>query len=172
VLSQIESCGKPVIALVNGVALGGGCELALACTLRVAAENAKLGLPEVKLGLIPGYGGTQRLARLVGRAATLRLILTGEFVTAVEALRIGLVNEVVPLEGLLARGREIAAMIAAVAPLAVTAALEAVQQGEERTLEAGLALEAEIFGRLCDTEDKVEGVAAFLGKRAAVWTGR
>jgi enoyl-CoA hydratase len=172
VLSQIESCGKPVIALVNGVALGGGCELALACTLRVAAENAKLGLPEVKLGLIPGYGGTQRLTRLVGRAAALRLILTGEFVTAVEALRIGLVNEVVPLAGLPARGREIAAMIAAVAPLAVAAALEAVQQGEERTLEAGLALEAEIFGRLCDTEDKVEGVAAFLGKRAAVWTGR
>jgi enoyl-CoA hydratase len=172
VFSLMESCGKPVIACINGVALGGGCELALACTLRVAAVTAKLGLPEVKLGLIPGYGGTQRLTRLVGRGAALRMILTGEFLSAEAALAIGLVNEVVPLEALMARGRELAGMIAAVAPLAVAAALEAVSTGADRTLEAGLGVEAEIFGRLCGTADMHEGVEAFLAKRAAVWQSR
>jgi enoyl-CoA hydratase len=172
VMTQIERSDKPVIALLNGVALGGGCELALACTLRIASATAKLGLPEVKLGLIPGYGGTQRLTRLVGRGNALRLILTGEFVPAAEALRIGLVNEVVDPAALLTRGREIAAMIATVAPLAVSAAMEAVSQGEDVSLEAGLAIEAEAFGCLFDTADKREGVAAFLEKRPAIWTGR
>lgn len=168
----IESCGKPVIACINGFALGGGCELALACALRLASETAKLGQPEVKLGLIPGYGGTQRLPRLVGKGAALHLLLTGEIITAQEALRIGLVNEVVPADRLLARGLEIALAIAAQAPLAVRRCIEAVNQGEGLALAESLSLEAGMFGELCGTEDKAEGTQAFLAKRKPEWRGR
>ncbi len=172
VFRLIETCGKPVIACVNGFALGGGCELAMACTMRIASEKARLGQPEVKLGLIPGYGGTQRLPRLVGRSAALKLLLTGEMIGAAEALRIGLVDEVVPAERLMERGEEIARAIVAMAPLAISGCLEAVRRGAEVGLEEGLAMEAEIFGRLCGTEDKAEGTAAFLEKRVANWVGR
>lgn len=172
VFSQIETCGKPVIALINGFALGGGCELSMACTFRVAADTAKLGQPEVKLGLTPGYGGTQRLPRLVGQAAALRLLLTGEIIGAAEALRIGLVDEVVPAEQLLARGQELAQSITAGAPLAVSACLEAVHRGRDVALAEALGIEARIFGRLCGTAEKTEGVQAFLGKRTPAWAHR
>jgi enoyl-CoA hydratase len=175
VFDLIESCGKPVIALVNGFALGGGCELALACHLRLASERAKLGQPEVKLGLIPGYGGTQRLPRLVGPSRALRLLLTGEIIGAEEALRIGLVDEVVPGEGrepLLERGHALARTITAQPALAVAGCLDAVRRGTAGSLSEGLLIEAEIFGALCATEDKAEGTAAFLQKRTPVWTGR
>lgn len=171
VFAQIERCGKPTIACVNGVALGGGCELALACTLRVASEKARFGLPEVKLGLVPGYGGTQRLVRLIGRGAALKMMLTGEMVGAEEAARIGLAQEVVAVDQLMPRAKALAAGIAAMAPLAVGGVLEAVERGEGLRLDAGLAVEAEIFGRLCGTADKHEGLTAFLEKRAAVWGG-
>jgi enoyl-CoA hydratase len=172
VFGRIAAMGKPVIALVNGFALGGGCELAVACTLRIASERAKLGQPEVKLGLLPGYGGTQRLPRLVGRAAALKMVLTGEPVDSVEALRIGLVDEVVPAGELMMRGEAIARMMVAVAPVAVRACLDAVRDGADMPLGKALELEAEAFGRLCATEDKREGTAAFLEKRAARWVGR
>ena len=169
VMNQIARCGKPVIACVNGVALGGGCELAMACTLRIASDKAKLGLPEVKLGLIPGYGGTQRLLRLVGRGAALRMMLTGAVVGAEEALQLGLVQGVVPAAELMPHARAMAETIAAMAPLAVAAVLEATA---DPYLDEGLRREADIFGRLCGTEDKREGLMAFLEKRAAVWGGR
>jgi enoyl-CoA hydratase len=169
VMSQIERCGKPVIACVNGVALGGGCELAMACTLRIASDKAKLGMPEVRLGLIPGYGGTHRLPRLVGRGAALQMMLTGAIVAAEEALRLGLVQEVVPAAELMPRARAVAETIAAMAPLAVAALLEATADPH---LDEGMRREAGIFGRLCGTEDKREGLNAFLEKRAAVWHSR
>jgi len=176
VLSLIESCGKPVIALVNGFALGGGCELAMACTMRIASEKAKLGQPEVKLGLIPGYGGTQRLPRLVGDSRALKMLLTGEMIGAEEALRIGLVDEVVAHEGLMARGMELATAIAAASPLAVLGCMEAVRRGGRLSARLGqregMEVEAEIFGRLCGSKDKAEGTRAFLEKRAPVWMGR
>jgi enoyl-CoA hydratase len=172
VFRLIETCGKPVIALINGFALGGGCELAMACTLRLASETARLGQPEVKLGLIPGYGGTQRLPRLVGQPAALKLLLTGEIITAAEALRLGLVDEVVPAAQLLDRGHELARTIASMAPLAIAACLEAVERGSDLALEPAIEVEAEIFGRLCGTEDKAEGTKAFLEKRPPAWTGR
>ena len=172
VFRRIESCGKPVIALVNGFALGGGCELALACTLRLASETARLGQPEVKLGLLPGYGGSQRLPRLIGASAALKLLLTGEMIGAAEALRLGLVDEVHPPDRMLARGRELAASIAVMAPLAVAGCLEAVHRGERLPIEQAAAVEAAIFGRLCGTADKAEGTRAFLEKRPATWTGR
>lgn len=172
VFTSIEECGKPVIAAINGFALGGGCELALACTLRIASENAKLGQPEVKLGLIAGYGGTQRLSRLVGKGAALHLLLTGEIISAQEALRIGLVNEVVPADRLLSRAEEIARAIAAVAPIAVRETLKSVHHGYDLPLAAALSLEASLFGECCGTEDKAEGTSAFLEKRPAVWKGR
>jgi len=167
----IERCGKPVIACVNGVALGGGCELALACTFRIASERAKLGLPELKLGLIPGYGGTQRLPRLVGRSAALRLMLTGAAVDATEALRLGLVDEVVPAPELMACGRAVAESIATMAPLAISAALQAVACGEGLPIEQAMQVEGELFGELSGTADKREGLAAFLEKRTARWSG-
>jgi enoyl-CoA hydratase len=167
----IERCGKPVIACVNGVALGGGCELALACTFRIAGDRAKLGLPELKLGLIPGYGGTQRLPRLIGRSAALRLMLTGAVADAAEALRLGLVDEVVPAAELMPRARAVAESIAAMAPLAISAAIEAVTRGDGKPIDAALEVEAGIFGRLCATADKREGLSAFLEKRAPAWTG-
>jgi enoyl-CoA hydratase len=170
--SRLESHGKPVIAAVNGVALGGGCELALACTLRIASEKARLGFPEVKLGLIPGYGGTQRLTRLIGRSAALRLMLSGQIVDAPEALRLGLVDDVAPAAELLSRTRALADTIASMAPLAIAGVLEAVERGEGKSLPEALEAEAEIFGRLCATADKREGLTAFLAKRPAVWLGR
>lgn len=172
IFRQIETCGKPVIALINGFALGGGCELALACTLRIAADTARLGQPEVRLGLIPGYGGTQRLPRLIGPSAALKLLLTGDRIAAAEALRLGLVDEVVPASGLLARGRQLAQSILSAAPLAVTSCLEAVYRGAGRDLESALRLESRLFGRLCGTADKNEGTRAFLEKRSPLWTGR
>jgi enoyl-CoA hydratase len=172
VFSLIADCGKPTIALINGFALGGGCELALACTLRIASQTAKLGQPEIKLGILPGYGGTQRLPRLIGHSRALRLLLTGDMISADEALRIGLVDEVHPADHLLARGQALAAQIATAAPLAVAGTLEAVHRGSHVHLHEGLRVEAEIFGQLCETEDKTEGTAAFLQKRAAHWHGR
>jgi len=169
---RIESCGKPVIACVNGFALGGGCELALACTFRIASETAKFGQPEVKLGLLPGYGGSQRLPRLVGKGAALKLLITGEMIPALEALRIGLVEEVVASDQLLARGEQIARTIATQAPLAVEKCLEAVHAGYDLPLRQALDLEASLFGLCCATEDKAEGTKAFLEKRPAVWKGR
>lgn len=172
VFSAIERCPKPVLACINGVALGGGCELALACTLRLAGDRARLGLPELKLGLIPGYGATQRLPRLIGRSAALRLLLTATIVDAPEALRLGLVDEVVPAADLMPRARALAATIAALPPLAVSGLLEAVRRGEQRPLDEGLQAESDVFARLCGTADKREGLAAFLEKRPAVWTGK
>lgn len=172
VISHLETCGKPVIACVNGFALGGGCELALACTLRIASENARIGQPEVKLGIIPGYGGTQRLPRLVGPSAALKLILTGEIIDAAEALRIGLVDEVVPAAELLSRARTIALKITAHAPLAVAASIEAVHRGADLPLDQALALEARIFGRLSNSADKHEGTKAFLEKRPPNFSGK
>src|SRR5438128_9389343 len=172
VFDYIEQLGKPVIAAVNGYALGGGCELALACTFRLASENAKLGQPEVKLGIIAGYGGSQRLPRLVGKGPALQILLTGEQISAQEALRIGLVNEVVPLAQLLSRGEEIAKKIIANAPLAVQYTLEAVNKGMEMPLAEGLFLEATLFSVACATEDKKEGTSAFLEKRGAAFKGK
>ena len=172
VFDHIERSRTPVIALVNGFALGGGCELAMSCHLRIASTRARFGQPEVKLGLIPGYGGTQRLPRLVGPGAALKLLLTGEMVAADEALRLGLVEEVVAPEDLLSRGQAIAALIAAAAPLAVTGVLQAVRDGQESSVSDGFLAEARIFGHMCDTADKAEGTTAFLTKRPPIWTGR
>jgi enoyl-CoA hydratase len=172
IIDAIEDLGKPVIACVNGFALGGGCELALACTMRIASENAKLGQPEVKLGLIPGYGGTQRLPRLVGKGVAMQLVLTGEMISAQEAHRIGLVNEVVPAGELIARAEAIAAKIIANAPLAIQYAMEAVNRGLDLPLADGLFLEATLFGVCCATEDKNEGTKAFLEKRPAAFQGK
>jgi enoyl-CoA hydratase len=172
VFHLIENCGKPVIACINGFALGGGCELALACTLRIASSSARLGQPEVKLGIIPGYGGTQRLPRLIGKGAALKLILTGEIIGAEEALRLGLVDEVVAPDQLLARAEQIATTIAGMAPLAVRDSIRAVNSGYDLPLATGLELEASLFGLACSTSDKAEGARAFLEKRAPQWTGK
>jgi enoyl-CoA hydratase len=174
VFRRIETMGKPVIACIEGFALGGGCELAMACTLRLASSAAQMAQPEIKLGLIPGYGGTQRLPRLVGAGAALKMLLTGAMINAAQALRIGLVDEVVEgdSEALMARVSELAKQIAAMPPLAVKATIEAVGRGADLALDDALALEARMFGQLCGTEDKREGTRAFLEKRAAVWTGR
>ncbi len=172
VLNLIENLGKPVIACINGFALGGGCEIAMACTMRLASENAKLGQPEVKLGIIPGYGGTQRLPRLVGKGHAMQLVLTGEMISAQEAHRIGLVNEVTAPSGLIPRAEAIAQKIIANAPLAVQYTMEAVNKGMEMTLAEGLYLEAVLFGVSCATEDKKEGTTAFLEKRKAEFKGK
>lgn len=172
IFRAIETCGKPVIAAINGFALGGGCELAMACTIRIASDRARLGQPEVKLGLVPGYGGTQRLPRLVGKGAALKLLLTGDMVSAEEAFRIGLVDEVVPAEALRSRAETLARAIAQQAPLALAGCIAAVEGGYDLPLEAGLALEASLFGLACGTDDKREGTGAFLEKRAPVWQGR
>ena len=168
----IENLGKPVIAAINGIALGGGCEAALACTIRLAVPAAKFGQPEIKLGLIPGFGGTQRLPRLVGKGVALQLILTGETISAQEALRIGLINEIVQPEALIERAEAILALIGANAPLAVGFALEAVNRGMECALPEGLALEGALFSLCASTEDKTEGTAAFLEKRRPNFQGR
>jgi enoyl-CoA hydratase/carnithine racemase len=172
VLDLIENLGKPVIACINGFALGGGCEIALACTMRLASENARFGQPEVKLGLVPGLGGSQRLPRLVGKGVALQLVTTGEMITAEEAHRIGLVNEVTAPAALLPRAEAIAQKIIANAPLAVQFAMEAVSKGMEMPLAEGLYLEAVLFAVACATEDKKEGTAAFLEKRAAQFKGK
>jgi len=172
VLNLIENLGKPVIACINGFALGGGCEIAMACTMRLASENAKLGQPEVKLGIIPGYGGSQRLPRLVGKGLAMQHILTGELITAQEAHRIGLVSEVTAPSELIPRAEAIAAKIIANAPLAVQYAMEAVNKGMEMTLAEGLYLEAVLFAVSCATEDKKEGTSAFLEKRPAQFKGK
>src|SRR5690349_20353170 len=171
-LDLIENLGKPVIACINGCALGGGCEIATACTMRLASDSAKLGQPEVKLGIIPGYGGTQRLPRLVGKGIAMQMVLAGEMITAQEAHRIGLVIEVVPLAELMPRAEAIAQKIIANAPLAAQYAMEAVNKGMEMTLAEGLYLEAVLFAVACSTEDKAEGTKAFLEKRAAMFKGK
>lgn len=172
VLNLIENLGKPVVAAINGFALGGGCETAMACTIRIAVEQARFGQPEVRLGLLPGGGGTQRLPRLVGKGRALQLILSGEMIDAREAHRIGLVNEVVAAPNLIARAEAILAAIAANAPVAVAYALEAVNRGMETSQSEGLALEAAYFGLCAATADKQEGTAAFLQKRAPQFRGR
>ena len=171
-LRRFETCGKPVVAAVNGYALGGGCELAMACHVRIASETAKFGQPEVKLGIAPGYGGTQRLPRLVGKGNALHLILTGELIDAREAHRIGLVTRVVPPGELLASAEQTLRGILSMGPLAVRLALEAVDQGPEMTLDEGLLLEANHFGLLAATEDMKEGLTAFLEKRAPRFRGK
>jgi enoyl-CoA hydratase/carnithine racemase len=172
VLDLIENLGKPVVAAINGFALGGGCETAMACTIRIAVEHAKFGQPEVKLGLIPGGGGTQRLPRLVGKGRALQLILSGGIINAEEAHRIGLVNEIVPASDLIPRAEAILNEIAANAPLAVKFALDATNKGLETSQSEGLALEASYFGLCAGTEDKKEGTSAFLEKRAPQFHGR
>jgi len=163
---------RGVILTINGFALGGGCETAMACTIRIASETAKFGQPEAKLGVLPGAGGTQRLPRLVGKGRALQLILTGEIITAQEAWRIGLVNEVVPAANLIGRAEAILKQIFANAPVAVRHSLEAVNKGLETSLNEGLALEASFFGLCAGTEDKKEGTSAFLEKRAPQFQGR
>jgi enoyl-CoA hydratase/carnithine racemase len=172
VLDLIENLGKPVIAAVNGFALGGGCETAMACTIRIAVDSAKFGQPEVTLGLVPGGGGTQRLPRLVGKGRALQLILSGEMISAQEAYRIGLVNEIVPAAALVTRAEAILKRIAANAPIAVKFALEAANKGIETSQSEGLLLEASYFGLCAATEDKNEGTTAFLEKRAPRFSGR
>lgn len=172
VLDLIENIGKPVIAAVNGFALGGGCETAMACTIRLAAENAKFGQPEVKLGVIPGGGGTQRLPRLIGKGRALQLILSGEMISAQEAYRIGLVNEVVAATELIPRAEAILKQIFSNAPLAVKFSLEAVNKGLETSQSEGFALEASFFGLCAGTDDKHEGTQAFLQKHVPQFQGR
>ena len=172
VFLRIERFPKPVIAAVNGFALGGGCELALACHIRIASEKAQIGLPEVTLGVIPGYGGTQRMARLLGKGKAMELVCTGDRIPAAEAEKIGLVNRVVPADQLLAVAEEIARKIASRSPVAVRAAIEAINMGADMPFEEGQLLEATLFGLLCASEDMKEGMAAFLEKRAAKFPGR
>jgi len=172
VLELIENLGKPVIAAINGFALGGGCETAMACTIRIAVETAKFGQPEVTLGLLPGGGGTQRLPRLVGKGRALQLILSGEMISAQEAYRIGLVNEIVPAADLITRAEAILHKIAANAPIAVNFALTAVNRGLETSQGEGALLEASYFGLCAATEDKREGTSAFLEKRPPQFQGR
>jgi enoyl-CoA hydratase len=172
IFHRLETLGKPSIAAINGFALGGGCELALACSIRIASRNARLGQPEVKLGILPGYGGSQRLARLCGKGVAHELILTGDMISAEEALRIGLVNRVVEPAELLPAAEMIARKIIANAPLAVKFAIEAVERGLEMPQEEGLFLEATLFGLCCATEDMREGTRAFLEKRSPQFKGK
>lgn len=170
VFNRIEEMPKPVIAAVNGFALGGGCELAMACHMRIASENASFGQPEVNLGIIPGYGGTQRLPRLVGRGIATQLILTGERISAQRAYEIGLVNQVVPLEQVVEAAKETISTIASKAPLAISMSLEAIR-ASDLPLREGSRHEAALFGQTCGTEDFQEGVAAFLERRKADFKG-
>ena len=172
VLRRIETCPKPVIAAVNGFALGGGCELAMACHLRIASDSARFAQPEVKLGIAPGYGGSQRLPRLVGQGRALELILSGEMISATEAHRIGLVNAVVPAADLLRVAGDMMRKILANAPVAVALSIDAVIRGVEMPLDEALLLEADLFGLLAATDDMREGMAAFLEKRPPRFTGR
>jgi enoyl-CoA hydratase len=172
VLDLIEHMGKPVIAAINGYALGGGCELAMACTIRLAADTAKLGQPEINLGLIPGYAGTQRLARLAGRGRALELLLTGDQISAQEAHRLGLVNRVVPAADLMREARTLAGALAAKAPVAVRYILEAVDKGLEMPFAQAQVFEATLFGLVASTDDMREGTRAFLEKRKAEFKGK
>jgi enoyl-CoA hydratase len=172
VLNRIENGPTPVIAAINGFALGGGCELAMACDIRLAADTARLGQPEINLGILPGYGGTQRLPRLVGRGMAKMLCLSGDPISASEALRIGLVDRVVPAADLMAEARALARKLASKAPVARALIKQAINTGLASSLEEGLAYEAAQFGVAFDTEDRVEGVAAFLEKRPAQWNGQ
>ena len=172
VFHLLETMGKPSICAINGFALGGGCELALSCTIRIASKTAKLGQPEVKLGIIPGYGGTQRLARLCGKGVAQELCLTGEMISAEEALRIGLVNHIYEAAELLPAAEAMAKKIIANAPIAVRYTMEAIERGVEMPQEEGLFLEATLFGLACATEDMREGTRAFLEKRTARFAGK
>ncbi|HYF02341.1 MAG TPA: enoyl-CoA hydratase-related protein [Patescibacteria group bacterium] len=172
VLLQIERLGIPVIAAVNGFALGGGCEVALACHIRFASENAKFGLPEINLGIIPGYGGTQRMTHLIGTAKALEFILTGDMITAADAERLSLVNKVVPQEELLKTAEELAGRIAAKAPIAAKAALASVRAAQELEYNDGIQFEITKFGEVCGSADFKEGTKAFLEKRTANFTGK
>ncbi len=172
VFDLVENIGKPVIAAINGYALGGGCELAMACTLRIAADTARLGQPEISLGLIPGYAGTQRLPRLVGKGVALELLLSGIAIPADEAERIGLVNHVVPAAQLMAEATKLAAHLAGQAPIAVRYIIDAVNQGAEMPFGEGCEHEAALFGLVAATDDMREGTRAFLDKRAPVFKGR
>jgi len=163
---------KPVIAMINGFCLGGGCELSMSCDLRIASDRARIGQPEINLGLIPGGGGTQRLPRLVGLGQAMKIILTGDMIGAAEALRIGLVDEVVPHDQLREKTLELAAKIASKSPLTIRVAKEAMRASERMSVEDGILYERDLFCLCFSTEDKKEGVAAFLGKRAAQWQGR
>ena len=172
ILSNIERFPKPVIAAINGFALGGGCELALACHIRIASDKAQIGLPEVTLGIIPGYGGTQRMARLLGKGKALELICTGDRINAADAEKIGLVNRVVPADQLISTCEEMARKIASRGPLAIRASIEAVNNGLNMSFEEGQFLEATLFGLLCASDDTKEGMRAFLEKRAATFIGK
>lgn len=171
VFRQLETLGKPSLAAINGFAFGGGCELAMSATLRIASTVAQFGQPEVKLGVIPGYGGTQRLARLVGKGRALDMCLTGRFIDAQTALQWGLVSEVIEPDALIARGLKILSGILTMAPLAIAGTMEAIDHGFDLSLSDALHLEAVHFAKVCATKDKAEGVAAFLEKRPAVFTG-
>jgi enoyl-CoA hydratase len=172
IFDAIEQLGKPVIAAINGFALGGGCELAMACTLRIAADTAKFGQPEINLGIIPGYGGSQRLPRLVGRGIALEMMLTGDMIGAARAYEIGLVNRVVPAADLLAEAKKLAHTLASKAPIAVQYIIEATHQGLEGPLTAGQYIETALFGGIASSADMKEGTRAFLEKRKAVWQGK
>jgi enoyl-CoA hydratase len=171
VLDLIEHMGKPVIAAINGYALGGGCELAMACTIRIAADTARLGQPEINLGIIPGYAGTQRLARIVGKGRALELLLSGDQISAQEAHRLGLVNRVVPAAELMAEARKLAATLASKAPIAIRYILEAVHKGLEMPFAQAQIFEATLFGLVASTDDMREGTAAFLQKRKPAFKG-
>ena len=171
-MRRLETCGKPVIAAVNGFALGGGCELAMACHLRVASEKAKFGQPEVKLGICPGYGGTQRLPRLVGKGRALDLIMSGRIIGAAEAFQMGLVNKVVPPDDLLEEAGKVLRGIMTMGPLAVRLSIEAIDGGGDMSLDEGLLLEANHFGLLAASDDMKEGMGAFLEKRDPEFTGK
>ena len=172
IFDTIEQLGKPVIAAINGFALGGGCELAMACTLRLAADTAKFGQPEINLGLIPGYAGSQRLPRLVGKGVALEMLLTGDMINAQRAYEIGLVNRVVPAAELLAEARKLAHTLASKAPIAVRYILDAVHQGLDSPFAQGEYLETSLFGTIASSADMREGTKAFLEKRKAVWQGK
>jgi enoyl-CoA hydratase len=172
IFDLVETIGKPVIAAINGYALGGGCELAMACTLRLAADTAKLGQPEVALGLIPGYAGTQRLPRLVGKGRAMEMMLTGAPITAAEALRIGLVNRVVPAAELMTEARALAGKLATLAPIAMRYIINAINTGTEMAFAEACQYEATLFGLVASTDDMREGTAAFLEKRPATFKGR
>ena len=172
VFDLIELLGKPVVAAINGFALGGGCELAMACTVRIAADTARLGQPEINLGIMPGYAGSQRLPRLVGKGRALEILLSGDMVSAPRAYEIGLVNKVVPAADLLADAKKVAATLASKAPIAVRYILQAVNHGLEMSQPDGQVLEATLFGLVASTDDMREGTRAFLEKRPAAWQGK
>lgn len=172
IFNQIENSSKPVIAAVNGFALGGGCELAMACHLRIAAENAQFGQPEIKLGVIPGFGGTQRLARLIGKSKAMEMNLLGEMINAKQAEQLGLVNQVVPPAELLPTVNKIAAKLTASAPVALSMIIDTINHGQESSLNEALDLEVKAFGICCATEDKNEGTQAFLEKRKPAFKGK